>query len=621
MGFGCRVRFFQRRFCGVCGWVSVALLCLLSTQRSRGEEDAVVPSLIVFMNDGEYAFLSAGTGGVTTLNAEQQRALSRLPWVPSNLFAPGATVPEVGPLRFVSPTGQLLAVGATIPAAGVRLLPTQPGAVALRLAKSVQQLSIVELQLMSQRNGTMLPRHRLSLSRVLPAELALQASSAPVDEEAVRVRLVGPASALPSALNVTAFFPDRSFMDTLSNVPLRSAECVSADLLCAETEPLRLVPDTIERNHPAIVGRSLMAQVGGEVELRLNPAVALRLLVAAPDGVDPSGAAPGRYKLRLRTRLINMQPGGPPPVGNDNSEAVKIVSDELDAASRVWGQCGIVLGPRDEWDIQVVDPPQLTLLEVGCRGALLASGGTVAFEAGKQQVRLQLRAGQSPRDVARLLAQRLDSIGLKTRVFRNAQVSYAALPSYDVLVFDRAGRPVALRPIQGQPFSMDPTLSVCQGKLDLADGLEHFVDFNAAAGTREERMLLRAFSDDDPTTIELIVVPLFAGVGRIGESFIKSPGGSLMNALILDRGGVRAGTRSLTLAHELGHILLEMPGHPDDFGVDTPSSLMDADASDATIFGPRRLTLEDCRRALIQNGPGAPTPVLEAWPLQGVHGH
>jgi hypothetical protein len=420
---------------------------------------------------------------------------------------------------------------------------------------------------------------------------------------------------MPSALHITAFSPAQGYVDTMRNVPLRAAACESDEYLCAETDPLRLVPDSIERNHPAIAGRSLMAEVGGEVEFRFDSYAALRVLVAAPEGMDARPDAAGRFKLRLRTRLVNMQAGGPPPVGSDTIEAVKIVSDELDAASHLWGQCGVVLGPRGEWDIQVVDPPQLTLLEVGCQGALLASGGVVAFELGKKQLRLEVRAGQSPREVARALAAKIEQMGLRTRVFRNAQVSHAALPSYDVLIYDRAGRPAPLRPIFDQPLSMDPTLSVCQGHLDLADGLEHFVDFNAAAGTREERMLLRAFSDDDPTTVELIVVPLFSGVGRIGESFIKSPGGSLMNALILDRGGIRAGTRSLTLAHELGHILLEMPGHPDDFGVDTPSSLMDADASDATIFGPRRLTLDDCRRALIQNGPGAPTPLLQAWPL------
>ena len=111
------------------------------------------------------------------------------------------------------------------------------------------------------------------------------------------------------------------------------------------------------------------------------------------------------------------------------------------------------------------------------------------------------------------------------------------------------------------------------------------------------------------------MIPNFAQSGRIGESFIYADGSSVRNAVIIDRAAIRAGARSYALAHELGHILLDMPGHPDDYGVDQPSSLMDADAADPTIFGPRRLTVADCERALRQSGPRAPVPLLEDWPL------
>jgi hypothetical protein len=113
-------------------------------------------------------------------------------------------------------------------------------------------------------------------------------------------------------------------------------------------------------------------------------------------------------------------------------------------------------------------------------------------------------------------------------------------------------------------------------------------------------------------------VPSFSRTGRIGESFIYADGSSVRNAVIIDRAGIRAGARSFALAHELGHILLDMPGHPDDYGVDQPSSLMDADAADPTIFGPRRLSVADCERAIRQSGPTAPVPLLQPWPL--VHG-
>ena len=59
-----------------------------------------------------------------------------------------------------------------------------------------------------------------------------------------------------------------------------------------------------------------------------------------------------------------------------------------------------------------------------------------------------------------------------------------------------------------------------------------------------------------------------------------------------------------------------MPGHPDDFGVDQSWSLMDADVADPSIFGPRRLSLADCERAVAQSGPGSDVPLLERVPLR-----
>jgi hypothetical protein len=84
---------------------------------------------------------------------------------------------------------------------------------------------------------------------------------------------------------------------------------------------------------------------------------------------------------------------------------------------------------------------------------------------------------------------------------------------------------------------------------------------------------------------------------------------------LLDRAGVRARQASLTLANELGHVLLDLPGHPDDYGSDTPTSLMDSDAADPSTFGPRRLGVDECARAVRQSGPAARTPLLVEWPI------
>jgi hypothetical protein len=66
-------------------------------------------------------------------------------------------------------------------------------------------------------------------------------------------------------------------------------------------------------------------------------------------------------------------------------------------------------------------------------------------------------------------------------------------------------------------------------------------------------------------------------------------------------------------------VLMDLPGHPDDYGVDTPTQLMDSDGSDASPFGPRRLTLEECARVVRQAGPGARVPLLEDWPITPLH--
>jgi hypothetical protein len=184
-----------------------------------------------------------------------------------------------------------------------------------------------------------------------------------------------------------------------------------------------------------------------------------------------------------------------------------------------------------------------------------------------------------------------------------------------VLVRRRGGQLATLEPPARGPVSLDATLPACIGRVDLEDGLQHFGDVDATAGTVEERALVKAFDDGDPTTLEVFLVPSFDGGGRIGESFIASDGGSLRNVVLLDRAGVRGGRASSALAHELGHILLDDPGHPDDFGADTPTRLMDADAVNPSAFGPRRLVATECARAIRQSGPGSPLPLLRAWPL------
>jgi hypothetical protein len=299
-------------------------------------------------------------------------------------------------------------------------------------------------------------------------------------------------------------------------------------------------------------------------------------------------------------------------VGSNDAGARQLMQRELAIAGSIWAQCGVELGSNDRSTIELVDPPTTQLLNVGCGRGAPASGGVLRLQSGQRRVALETHAGESPVAIALRLADALKGGRKAPQVFENQRAAAEPLSTADVLLdgsqrWQRQG---------SEPLSSDPSLPLCLGGVDLNDGLSHFGDADAFTGTLEERALLRAFDDGDPRSVEVLVVPQFERGERIGESFIVSPGSSLSNSVIIDRSAIAAGARSFALAHELGHVLLGMPGHPDDFGVDQSWSLMDSDVADATIFGPRRLSTPDCQRALTQSGPNALTPVLESVPLR-----
>jgi hypothetical protein len=270
--------------------------------------------------------------------------------------------------------------------------------------------------------------------------------------------------------------------------------------------------------------------------------------------------------------------------------------------------------------VHIFDPPPSHLIAIGDDLGLPASGGEIHVRADGHPLSVAVEAGAIPERIADSLATAAEGAGLVAVVSPNARIAPGAYGSVDVSLRRKSGALVSIEPIMpGTPLTTDPTLTVRIGTVDLTDGLQHFGDIDSMAGTLEERTLLKAVEDGDPRTIEVVVVPFFAGGGRIGESFIGSDLSSVRNVVLLDRAGIRARKSSLTLAHELGHVLLDMPGHPDDYGVDAPTQLMDSDASDASPFGPRRISLEECARVIRQSGPRGRLPLLEPWKLVALH--
>lgn len=501
----------------------------------------------------------------------------------------------------------------------LQLQGLRPGQASLELAKVVVDSSVIAIVAFDQAGQKVdLATSHASISRSLPE--ALQSSQAPRvnDPDALRWVVIGPPGSLPGELEFVSTRPDGSVLDNLPSMPIESTACPSgtaANLECKGSPFVRATSDLVDRTHPGAFGRSIRAEVGGRIIVRAEGKKAAAIRVGGPrqTAIGPLE----RYRAKLRVRILRMGPGGAPAIGGNERAAIALANEEIRTANGLWGQCGIHFGYGAQLDIQVVDPPPAHLLAIGCDLGLPASGGELRFRANGRKFRVPTERAQSPTEVAGVVANTLRAAGLNATVSANTRIAPGALRTVDVLVRAQDGTFVELAPDEGESgqLSSDPTLNVCLGEVDLADGLTHFTDYDAIAGTLEERSLIKAFDDADPSTIEVFIIPNFALSGRIGESFIHADGGSVRNAVIIDRAGIRAGSRSFALAHELGHILLDMPGHPDDFGVDSSTSLMDADAADPTIFGPRRLTVDECERAVVQSGPKAPIALLESWPL------
>jgi hypothetical protein len=461
-----------------------------------------------------------------------------------------------------------------------------------------------------------LARSHASLERSPPARVEPDVDAHYDDVDALEVLLEAQGTSVPGDASIDSLSSLGVRLDLLAHVPFSPTACkLAADgMRCWASAPIRFVMDDVDRTHPLVAQRSVKAEVGGAIVVRLDGKKAQLIRVAGPR-VSPVGPI-GRMRATVRPFVLRVSPGGAPAIGGTDAGAITAVRAELAVASSIWGQCGLTFGEPRTLEVRIVDPPPPHLLAIGDDAGLVASGGELRIKADTHAITVPIPAGSSPDRVAFDAARAIEKAGFVAVVSPNARISPGASGSVDVSVRRKDGSLVALdAPSPGAPITTDGTLSVRIGSVDLSDGLQHFTDMDAMAGTLEERTLLKALDDGDPQTIEIVVVPLFSGGGRIGESFIGSDLSSLRNVVLLDRAGIRARKSSLTLAHELGHVLMDVPGHPDDYGVDTPTLLMDSDASDASPFGPRRITLDECARVVRQAGPKARVPLLADWPL------
>lgn len=428
---------------------------------------------------------------------------------------------------------------------------------------------------------------------------------APVTRAAVRWDSVGTAASFasePGALRAR-----------LADVPMRRP----GDGAPWRSGYVRLVADEVDQRAPGVEAQTLRVALRDRVRLRYRregaagEAVA-EVRVGRPGREDGPMAA---RRVRARVLVLRNRPlasGGVPLVGGSEAAALDIGRRQVSIANEVYAQCGLTWGDPAGDVARVVDPPPPTLISFGDDDGARASGGEVRLRVnGVALPPIATRAGWRPIDTAMAVGAALRLRGYTARVTSNPRTTYGALPSADVLVLDAAGRWVTLSAPPGGALSTDLRQRAALAVVDFSDGIDEFNNQNSVAGTLEERGLLKPLVDDDPTTMEMVVINRFARGTRIGEAFVRGDGGSVGNAFFVDRAGIGAEREAWTQSHEAGHILLDQPWHPDNMGPDRPWLLMDADASLGTVAGPKRLSDEECARLRARNGPGAALPLLQ----------
>jgi hypothetical protein len=362
---------------------------------------------------------------------------------------------------------------------------------------------------------------------------------------------------------------------------------------------VRLVGDEVDLESHGAEGRVLLVALRDSVVVRYSEgacALEQRVRVGAEGNAPSRGSA---QQARIVVHVLRRAPGGKPVIGRDDASALALMREQLHAANQIWLQCELTFGSPDEVAMEVVDPPPATLLAVANEDGLPArGGGELRFQIAGQAIGpIATRASATPLATARDIERVLKAHGFYAAVSENPPSRSGAGPSADVLVRRADGSFVEIEAQPDTPLSTDARQTLRIGRVDLSDGLREFDNMTAQVGSLEERTLLKALADGDDASIDLFVVNQFTGATRQGEAFIAEPGAAIVNTVVLDRNGLRHLPLAWTLAHELGHVLMNDPLHPDNIGPDRPWLLMDADNGRGTVDGPKRLREEDCQRA------------------------
>jgi len=474
-------------------------------------------------------------------------------------------------------------------------------------------VTVVGLSWLDAQNGEIDPsKHSLGLSRRITHDRSLprEPGGQAVSDDPENVRLeIEDASAKGPALYIDLVARDDrgAATDALRRVALLRVG-TSARF---RSSFVRFVSDATDKSAPEVQGQLLKVRIRDRVAIQLGDA-------RAPLTQDMTVGAPGlrggdraSYRGVLRVTVLRLEPEGATVVGENEAQAQELSREQVRIANEIWAQCFIDFGRPEDAEVRIVDPPPPALLAIADTDGLPAMGdGEIRLRVGNKSVGpIATRAGATPEATAKDVARALERAGFQAGVSLNPRTERGAGQSADVLVRDSKGAFVALSVESGRALSTDSRQRAEIGHVDLKDGIQEFDNDVSAAGTLEERTLIKLVADADPSTIDIILINHFVSRERQGEAFIESDVSSMANTLLFDRNAVRYQRQAWVQAHELGHVLMDEPFHPDNWGPDRPYLLMDSDARQGRVTGPKRLSDAECKRARRRSGPGA-SPVL-----------
>jgi len=356
---------------------------------------------------------------------------------------------------------------------------------------------------------------------------------------------------------------------------------------------MTVVADEEDRDAPWLRGEALLSRLGDVVELRFRAGAGRPRFSHRTVGTrSKDGGELAILALNVRATVLRTAVGGPPSVGGDARGAVRVIEDQLDVLDGVLAQCHVKVRPRKEPMIAIADPPGPALVHIGGMYGLAASGGEIRLAVDGRKIEpLCSERGAKPQDTARRLSEALMARGFETTVALNAHTGREAYPTSDVVVRRKDGSLAAVGPwAKGVAISSDSSQPVEIAAVDLSDGLDAYGAEEIGLGTLEERALLRAFGSPEKG-IDFFVVGRFSDGAKQGESFLAN--GAIGPAVILDGRGIARARQAYALAHEVAHVLLGDPGHPDDSGDGRTWLLMNSRSASAR-FGPKRITAEEC---------------------------